>query len=396
MRARRAADRDEAPAAALLALRALARARTASTCVSTHSSTDSWLAALAPARWHGACRSCARGTSRRRCRAIALTRWLYTARRARIVTTGEALKRELVERHRRAGRAHRVGADRHRPRALSARATGSGARERSGLPPAGMLVGIVATLRSWKGHRYLLEALPMPRRDAASIVGDGPQREALERRSRQLGIARRVRFAGNQRDVVPWLQALDVFALPSYANEGVPQALMQAMLAGLPCVTTARRQHRRARDRRRDRARRAAAGCPRRCARARAADGRRGIARKAWRRGAQALRRTLCPTSACSIAWKRSTATRRAPTWSGRSSARPRPRARCRMSSSTASSSRLLPCGAKSALPRRRGAFAHRREIISGEALAVYPGRAGERLGQRHATSRWCRRLPRG
>jgi glycosyltransferase involved in cell wall biosynthesis len=29
-----------------------------------------------------------------------------------------------------------------------------------------------------------------------------------------------------------------VFALPSYANEGVPQALAQAMLAGLPCVTT--------------------------------------------------------------------------------------------------------------------------------------------------------------
>jgi glycosyltransferase involved in cell wall biosynthesis len=38
--------------------------------------------------------------------------------------------------------------------------------------------------------------------------------------------------------VVPWLQAFDVFALPSYANEGVPQALIQAMLVGLPAVTT--------------------------------------------------------------------------------------------------------------------------------------------------------------
>jgi glycosyltransferase involved in cell wall biosynthesis len=38
--------------------------------------------------------------------------------------------------------------------------------------------------------------------------------------------------------VLPWLQALDVFALPSYANEGVPQALLQAMLVALPCVTT--------------------------------------------------------------------------------------------------------------------------------------------------------------
>src|SRR4051812_22958361 len=34
------------------------------------------------------------------------------------------------------------------------------------------------------------------------------------------------------------MQALDIFALPSYANEGVPQALLQAMLVGLACVTT--------------------------------------------------------------------------------------------------------------------------------------------------------------
>jgi len=38
--------------------------------------------------------------------------------------------------------------------------------------------------------------------------------------------------------VTPWLQALDVFALPSYANEGVPQALMQAMAVGVPVVST--------------------------------------------------------------------------------------------------------------------------------------------------------------
>jgi glycosyltransferase involved in cell wall biosynthesis len=54
-----------------------------------------------------------------------------------------------------------------------------------------------------------------------------------------LNLQSRVIFAGNQRDVVPWMQSLDVFALPSYANEGVPQALVQAMLVGLPCVTTA-------------------------------------------------------------------------------------------------------------------------------------------------------------
>jgi len=99
-----------------------------------------------------------------------------------------------------------------------------------------MLIGIIATLRSWKGHRHLVEALPSGA--TLVIVGDGPQREALETQVRTAGLQGRVHFAGNQRDVVPWLQALDIFALPSYANEGVPQALMQAMLVGLPCVTT--------------------------------------------------------------------------------------------------------------------------------------------------------------
>jgi len=55
----------------------------------------------------------------------------------------------------------------------------------------------------------------------------------------KLKIRYKVLFAGNQKDVVPWLQSFDVFALPSYANEGVPQALLQAMLVGAPCVTTA-------------------------------------------------------------------------------------------------------------------------------------------------------------
>ena len=70
------------------------------------------------------------------------------------------------------------------------------------------------------------------------IVGDGPQREALDALVASHGLSERTWMSGNQVDVLPWLQALDVFALPSYANEGVPQALIQAMLVALPCVTT--------------------------------------------------------------------------------------------------------------------------------------------------------------
>ena len=50
-----------------------------------------------------------------------------------------------------------------------------------------------------------------------------------------------MRFAGQQDDVVPWLQALDLFTLPSYGEEGVPQAIMQAMACAIPVVSDAGR-----------------------------------------------------------------------------------------------------------------------------------------------------------
>ena len=213
----------------LLALRRWLRANPADV-VSTHSSTDSWLVALGTRIPIVRTRHISAPVSRNM-----LTRWLY-GRATRIVTTGEALKRELVERTGvPAERMESVptGAD----PAVYAPGDKYAARMHLSLPQDAMLIGIVATLRSWKGHRHLVEALPSGA--TLVIVGDGPQREALDAQVRAAGLQSRVHFAGNQRDVVPWMQALDIFALPSYANEGVPQALMQAMLVALPSVTTA-------------------------------------------------------------------------------------------------------------------------------------------------------------
>jgi glycosyltransferase involved in cell wall biosynthesis len=203
--------------------------------VSTHSSTDAWLAALALL-------GLGRPIPMVRTRHISApvprnppTRWLYTRATARIVTTGEALKEELIRRNGfPSARIDSVptGVDAKRYRPGDRRA----ARAALKLPQDAKLVGIVATLRSWKGHRFLIEALP----DNAhlAIVGDGPMRQTLEDLVSQKQLRSRVSFVGNQKDVVPWLHALDVFALPSYANEGVPQAVIQAMAVGVPCVTT--------------------------------------------------------------------------------------------------------------------------------------------------------------
>ena len=224
----------------LRGLRALSRWFRANRCdvVNTHSSTDSWLASLA-------LMTLGRPAPVVRTRHISApvpknpaSRWLYTRAASRVVTTGDAIRRQLVEDN--GFPAERIesvptGSDAGR----FAPGDRGAARALLGLPPEKFLVGIVATLRSWKGHRYLVDAMArLPERTELVIVGDGPQRAALEAQIRELGLGARVRMAGNRDDVLPWLQALDVFALPSYANEGVPQALVQAMLAGLACVTT--------------------------------------------------------------------------------------------------------------------------------------------------------------
>ena len=211
--------------------------------VNAHSSTDAWLAALACA-WLRRSRRPAPVLVRTRHVSIRVpddpaTRWLYRVATTRVVATGGALREQLIRDNgldpaRVDSVPTGIDAARFMPRPREA------ARRELGLPPEVPLVGIVATLRSWKGHRHLVDALPrLAHRDARLvIVGDGPQRAALEAQVDALALRERVTFAGQQDDVAGWLAALDVFALPSYANEGVPQALLQAMFAAIPCVTT--------------------------------------------------------------------------------------------------------------------------------------------------------------
>lgn len=113
------------------------------------------------------------------------------------------------------------------------------ARAALGLPADAWIVGTIATLRSWKGHSFLIDAfagLDAPNARLV-IVGDGPQEANIRAQVAALDLGDRVIVAGRRDDVPTWLAALDVFALASYANEGVPQAILQAMAAELPIVS---------------------------------------------------------------------------------------------------------------------------------------------------------------
>jgi glycosyltransferase involved in cell wall biosynthesis len=205
----------------------------------THSSADSWLTGAfhrfvhqrpAIVRLRHVSVPVARGLQ---------NRWLYGRVPKRVVTTGEAIRAMLIERLK-LEPAHVVsiptGTDLSRFRPGDKLA----ARAALGLPLDGPIIGIVAMLRSWKGHRFLVSAMSDPRLSGARlvIVGEGLQDENLRRQIEELGLHERIMLVGRRDDVVPWLQAFDVFALPSTGNEGVPQGLMQAMACELPVVTT--------------------------------------------------------------------------------------------------------------------------------------------------------------
>lgn len=103
------------------------------------------------------------------------------------------------------------------------------------------IVGIVAKLSPIKGHRYLLEAMRLLRESrpeaALMIVGDGPLRTRLEQQTTELGLADDVRFVGSRDDVASLLKVMSVFVLSS-TSEGSPNAVLEAMAAGLPVVAT--------------------------------------------------------------------------------------------------------------------------------------------------------------
>jgi len=111
-----------------------------------------------------------------------------------------------------------------------------------GIPDSAWVVGTVGRLHEVKRQDLLLRAaFGLSRRaiDAwVLLVGEGPERKALEALVQELGIAERTRFVGYQSDPRPYLSAMDAFALTS-RSEGFPVSLLEAWTCGLPTVCTA-------------------------------------------------------------------------------------------------------------------------------------------------------------
>lgn len=125
--------------------------------------------------------------------------------------------------------------------AYASAAASENLRPQLGIPADAPLVGTVGRLVERKGHHDLLKAWPTvleAHPDAhLVVVGDGPERDALRRHARELSCEGSVHLPGTRDDVPELLDAFDLFAFPSH-YEGLPGALLEAMAAGLPIVTT--------------------------------------------------------------------------------------------------------------------------------------------------------------
>jgi len=209
--------------------------------LNTHSSLDSWVGLMAV-------KTLARPPLWVRTRHLSTpvannwpTRHLYQAPAA-VITTGLVTK-ELL--------AHRLSVPRSRifsiPTGVSLaefapREADPKGRARLQIPEGAFIFGTVAVLRSWKGHLYLLEAMSRLVREGVPaylvLVGEGPYRVVIEEKIAALKLQERVRFTGYQDEVAPYLAMMDAVVLASYANEGVPQALLQALAMARPMIGT--------------------------------------------------------------------------------------------------------------------------------------------------------------
>ncbi len=98
----------------------------------------------------------------------------------------------------------------------------------------------VGRLVAQKDHTTLLRAFAAHRRQHPSrlmILGEGPLREALGSLASDLGVAGHVRFAGFQRNPLPWMRRACAVVLSS-AYEGLGNVLIEAMACGTPVVST--------------------------------------------------------------------------------------------------------------------------------------------------------------
>ncbi|MBI5033460.1 MAG: glycosyltransferase family 4 protein [Chloroflexi bacterium] len=104
-----------------------------------------------------------------------------------------------------------------------------------------LIVGCMGRLSEQKGYLYLIQAIPYVIEKFPHVhfvfAGDGELKSRLEKTAEELQVLDHVLFAGQTREVVPFLKSLDLFVLPSLW-EGLPTVILESMACGIPVLAT--------------------------------------------------------------------------------------------------------------------------------------------------------------
>lgn len=112
-------------------------------------------------------------------------------------------------------------------------------REELGLEANIPIAGTVAIMRKKKGHHVLLDAIPLILKEIPDsffvFAGDGPQKNNIANKIKDMGLNNKVFMLGLRRDVPHILKSIDVFVLPTL-QEALGTSFLEAMAMGKPVI----------------------------------------------------------------------------------------------------------------------------------------------------------------
>ena len=202
--------------------------------ISTHSGRDSLLAGIA-----------GRLSRKRpfivRTRHLALpitSKFTYNLLAHKVVTVSEYVKQYLIEKGIASDKVTAIptgiDTDKFNPEKVN-----DSLRQELGLQKDVPVIGTIAILRKKKGHRIILDAMPLVLKeipDAAFVfAGDGPQRDNILTKIKASGLSEKVFMLGLRKDIPEILKSIDVFALPTL-QEALGTSFIEAMAMGKPVI----------------------------------------------------------------------------------------------------------------------------------------------------------------
>jgi glycosyltransferase involved in cell wall biosynthesis len=167
--------------------------------------------------------------------------WYLSKYTSAILVDSEDIKKDVVEFDHVSSRLVHIIPSAVNLDSINTRFTKNESRGALGINKNDFVLGTIGRLEEQKGHRFLLEALSILKKEKIYIkliiIGDGRLRKDLEGLSKVLTLEKQVLFLGTRTDIADLFPAMDVFIMPSLW-EGLSVAMLTAMAAGLPVIAT--------------------------------------------------------------------------------------------------------------------------------------------------------------